>query len=151
MQVSFSPISCPTNSSPIRSSKFLFPSPGSTRTLLYTWVHLPIPEPEKLFSGVRGECDAHLPSQGAESLTGCCPTLGVFVQFCSGSWKDSKSETSPFIPAFLFDPHTEIILGSKFFSFNTLMLCSYIQYCCWDINVNLIFIILSTFSAVSFP
>lgn len=50
MQVSFSPISCPTNSSPIRSSKFLFPSPGSTRTLLYTWVHLPIPEPEKLFS-----------------------------------------------------------------------------------------------------
>lgn len=44
MKVSFSSISCPKNSSAIK-----FPSPDLIRTLLCTWVHLSIPQPEKLF------------------------------------------------------------------------------------------------------
>lgn len=99
MQVSFSPISCP-----IRSSKFLTPSPGSTKTLIYTWIHLPTPQPETLFSVSQGRRWCSPPISRSTEPTGCCPTLDSSHLMYLSSSAVVHGRIVSLKPAFLY-PH----------------------------------------------
>ena len=97
---SFSPIPCPTNSSHIRRSKYLFLPPSSTRTLLSMGSPPCITVGKSVLGEYVRENVMPLSPQGAQSRTGhyakpdnSC--LTYFAQFYSYSWQDSKSETSP--------------------------------------------------------